>query len=405
MKTEKHHLGISVLDAARQRISWAFDRFDKICISFSGGKDSTVMFHLIAEEARRRNRKFGVMFIDWEAQYKHTIDHVGDMLEMYKDCTVPYWICLPLKTVNATSQIEPEWICWEPGKETIWVRPPPKNAIKDQKYFPFYNYAMAFEEFVPAFEEWYSGGKPLASFVGVRTMESLNRWRSICVSDKGMTDGKRYTTIRSNTVCEVYPIYDWTTEDIWTYHGKNPEKPYNKLYDLMHMAGLPLSKMRICEPYGNEQKQGLWLFHMIEPETWSRVVARVAGANTGALYANEKGNVSGRGVPVLPEGYTWKSYALFLLTSMPAPTSEHYKNKIAKYLKYYKDREYLDGIPDWQENDCRSADEYPSWRRICKVLLMNDHWCIRLSFSPTKTSHYKKYLAMMKKRREQWQII
>jgi predicted phosphoadenosine phosphosulfate sulfurtransferase len=27
--------------------------------------------------------------------------------------------------------------------------------------------------------------------------------------------------------------------------------------------------MRICEPFGPEQRQGLWLYHVIEPERWA----------------------------------------------------------------------------------------------------------------------------------------
>lgn len=42
---EKYPLGINVLEAAQQRIAWVFDTFPRIYVSFSGGKDSTVMLH------------------------------------------------------------------------------------------------------------------------------------------------------------------------------------------------------------------------------------------------------------------------------------------------------------------------------------------------------------------------
>lgn len=60
----------NVLDAARDRISYTFDKFERIFISFSGGKDSSVMFHLVMDEAIKRNRRVAVMIIDFEAQYK-----------------------------------------------------------------------------------------------------------------------------------------------------------------------------------------------------------------------------------------------------------------------------------------------------------------------------------------------
>jgi len=42
----------NVLTAAKQRISYTFDHFEKIMVSFSGGKDSSVMLHLVMEEAK-----------------------------------------------------------------------------------------------------------------------------------------------------------------------------------------------------------------------------------------------------------------------------------------------------------------------------------------------------------------
>ncbi|MEP1486788.1 MAG: DUF3440 domain-containing protein, partial [Algibacter sp.] len=70
-----------------------------------------------------------------------------------------------------------------------------------------------------------------------------------------------------------YPIYDWRTEDIWRYVGKEKLK-YNKLYDYFYLCGISIHKMRICQPYGDDQRQSLEYYHEIEPETWSKVVAR-----------------------------------------------------------------------------------------------------------------------------------
>src|SRR6185312_17285602 len=87
--------------------------------------------------------------------------------------------------------------------------------------------------------------------------------------------GKQWTTNITPNVYNVYPVYDWSVQDIWTYHGKFKERPHNELYDLMHKAGLSLHLQRICQPYGDDQRRGLWLFHLIEPQTWAKVVARV----------------------------------------------------------------------------------------------------------------------------------
>ncbi|EET1671961.1 hypothetical protein FK246_004649 [Escherichia coli] len=61
-----------------------------------------------------------------------------------------------------------------------WVRQPPEEAITDMTYFPFYRYAMTFEEFVPAFSSWFAGNRcGVAILTGVRADESLNRFMGL----------------------------------------------------------------------------------------------------------------------------------------------------------------------------------------------------------------------------------
>lgn len=407
----KKYLDIDVLTAARRRIAHVFDRFEAIYVSFSGGKDSSAMLHLVMEEAERRERRVGVLFIDWEAQYRLTIEHVRSMFEHYQDLIEPYWVALPLRTTNAVSQFEPEWICWEPGKN--WVRSQdelPGYAITSGDVFDFYTHAMTFEEFVPAFGRWYAQqghtgdgvGRLTAAFVGIRTDESLNRFRTMA-RRKSTFEGLPWTTwLGGGSTYNAYPIYDWQTEDVWTYFGRTG-LPYNALYDRMHQAGLSIHQMRICEPYGDEQRKGLWLFHVIEPETWGKVVARVNGANTGALYATESGNVLGNLKVTKPPGHTWESFAQLLLGTMPEPTAEHYRNKIAVWIRWYQVNQGR-GIADELPGDTGSKD-MPSWRRVCKMLLKNDYWCKTLCFSATKSEAYEAYRKLMKRRRREWGIF
>lgn len=404
--TEKIFTGENVLRAATARIEWTFETFPSVCLSFSGGKDSTVLFHLVADVARRKKRRFSVLFIDWEAQYQCTIEHIQKMREMYRDVTETfYWVALPLTTVNGVSQFQPEWICWESGVK--WVRQPPEYAITDMAYFPFYRYAMTFEEFVPAFSSWFAGNRcGVAVLTGVRADESLNRFMGL-VSQRKLryADDKPWTTASpEGFYYTMYPLYDWKTRDIWIYHTRT-RAIYNPLYDLMYRAGVPLRNMRVCEPFGPEQRKGLWLYHVLEPETWARMCERVSGAASGALYANESGAYFALRKRISkPAHHTWRSYAMFLLDVMPERTAEHYRNKIAVYLRWYQTRGFPDDIPDEQENDLGSRD-IPSWRRICKTLIKNDFWCRTLSFSPNKPRHYERYLQRMTERRKEWGIL
>lgn len=398
----KEPIGINVLEAARQRISWTFDNFERIYLSFSAGKDSTVMLHLVADEARKRGQKIGVLIVDLEGQYLSTIDHARRCSRMYQDCVELFWVCLPLHLRNAVSVYEPFWMCWDPDRQDAWIRPLPIEGISDESYFPFFRRGMEFEEFVPEFGEWYSQGKSTACLVGIRTDESLNRFRTIVQSKKVTKDGKRWTSKVTENTFNVYPIYDWRSSDLWVYHARNPDRPYNRLYDLMHRAGVPMGHMRICQPYGDDQRRGLWLFHLVEPDTWARVVARVNGANGGALYVQEWGNINGYRKVTKPEGHTWKSFAHMLVNSMPPKTRDHYRNKIILFEKWWMERGYPDGVPDEAAYEMEAARKAPSWRRVCKSLLRNDWWCKGLGFSQHKSEAYKKYLALMERRKQAW---
>ena len=400
----KQSLGVNVYQAATERISWVFDTFPHVYISFSGGKDSTVMLHMVMDEAIKRGRRVGVLFMDLEAQYKLTIDHIEDMFSLYADHIIPYWIALPIALRNAVSMYQPKWTAW--GDAVDWVRQPPQIAIKDRKHFPFFRYDMEFEEFVPAFGKWYGQNNLCACFVGIRADESLNRYRTVASGKKSMFEDKKFTTWCGDGLYNIYPVYDWKTEDIWRYCGKFG-KPYNRLYDYMYKAGLTINQMRICQPYGDDQRKGLWLFHIIEPETWSKVVARVNGANGGALYAQESGNILGRIKIAKPPGHTWESFAHLLLESMPPVTREHFKDKIAVFINWWVMRGYPiipDEMPAKDEN-APGGHRKPSWRRICKALLRYDYWCKGLSFSQTKSEAYNRYKKVMKVRREKWGIF
>lgn len=397
--SRKISLNIDVLTAAKGRISWVFDTFEKIYLSFSGGKDSTVMLHLVMDEAKRRNRKIGVLFIDLEAQYKLTIEHIENCYILYKDYIIPHWVALPLILRNAVSQYTPRWVCWDPGLKHMWVRGQHPLSITDPNIYSWFKPGMEFEEFTVKFGINYAEDTKTACLVGIRADESLNRFRTL-IADKTKYANKSWTTGITPHLWNIYPLYDWKTSDLWVYHAKTGT-PYNKLYDRMHLAGLTPHQMRICQPYGDDQRKGLWLYQIIEPENWGKIVARVNGANSGALYALESGNITGNFKITKPPGHTWESYAELLLNTLPPHTAEHYRNKIILFIKWYKERGYPEGIPD--EGPMNEKGN-PSWTRICKALLRNDYWCKGLSFTQTKSHSYERYLKLMRERRLKWGI-
>jgi predicted phosphoadenosine phosphosulfate sulfurtransferase len=394
---------INVLEASKKRISDVFDNFENIYISFSGGKDSSVMSHLVLQEAVKRNKKVGFLIIDLEAQYNDTIIHIEHMIEMYKDYIDLHWVCAELLLRNAVSNYQPRWVCWDEEKKDVWVRQKPK-LVSDLTQYDFYVPKMEFEEFMVIFGEWYSKGKNTAAFIGIRSDESLHRYRAIISRKDGlMFNNWKWSTKVSSKLFNIYPIYDWRTEDIWVFNGKNKHLPHNKVYDKMMMAGVKISQQRLCQPYGDDQRRGLWLYHILEPETWYKLVARVNGVNSGALYIQENGNMTGYNKINKPDGHTWQSFCNLLLSTMPTKTSNHYRERFKKFIKGWQDRGYL-VIPDEAPEDLENKCWVPSWRRMCKVILRNDYWCKGLGQTQPLSDAYQKFKEIKNKRKIENQI-
>lgn len=394
----KRYIEDSVLEATKKRISFIFDNFEKTYISFSGGKDSTVMLHLVMQEAIKRKKIVGVLIIDLEAQYKHTIDHITEVIDKYKDNIDLHWFCGELLLRNAVSDYQPKWVCWDEDNKDLWVREKPKQE-SDLSQYDFYIPKMEFEELMVLFGKWYSQDKYLTgAFIGIRADESLHRYRAIVSQKKGLTfNGLKYTTKLNDYLYNIYPIYDWRTEDIWVFHSKYKELCHNKIYDMMTMAGVKLSNQRLCQPFGDDQKKGLWLYHILENDTWYKLLNRVSGVNSGALYVQERGNINGVNDIFLPDGHTWESYTNFLLKSLPSKMQTHYRERFKKFIVGWKKRGYLK-IPDFAPHDLEIKCWAPSWKRMARCILRNDFYCKGLGQTQPLSDAYGKFKEIKKKR-------
>jgi 3'-phosphoadenosine 5'-phosphosulfate sulfotransferase (PAPS reductase)/FAD synthetase len=79
---------------------------------------------------------------------------------------------------------------------------------------------MDYALFWDMFAEWYSQGESCANLIGIRTVESLNRFRAIMNQDKKTMLGRMWTKQNTAHTFNCYPIYDWRTEDIWVANAK-----------------------------------------------------------------------------------------------------------------------------------------------------------------------------------------
>ncbi|YCO00522.1 DUF3440 domain-containing protein [Vibrio sp. VNB-15] len=389
MGKKKSYLSLNVYDAARQRLKTVFESFDHVYVSFSGGKDSGVLLHLALEQAERYDRlPLDVLIVDFEAQYQETERFIKRMLASGK--INPIWVCLPLSLRNSVSQFQPKWVCWHPDEKSRWVRqlPESQGVVSDIEAFPFFEPGMEFEDFVFEFAGWYQKEKAgnVAVLIGLRSDESHHRFNTIKNGRKETFQKYKWTTKMRESVFMAYPIYDWKVSDVWIANSRF-DWDYNRIYELMYKAGVPLSQQRLCQPFGDDQRKGLWLYRELEPETWARLVHRVAGANFGARYSKTQGRVVGYYRFSLPHGWSYREYSKFLLKTMPSEVESHYRERIFKFLCWWRKHGPDRGIchiPDYADSKLEAKKQVPSWRRICKVLVKNDYFCRGLSFSCSK---------------------
>lgn len=391
----------NVYDAAIKRYQTVFREFDNYYVSVSGGKDSSITLQLMAQEARKFGKKFSVLYIDLEAQYKATIDHINELIDCTKDVVDSwYWVAMPLSLRNAVSAIQPKWICWDKKDKIKWVREYPTKRkdvvlLTEDRYpdeWDWFFRGMEFEEFILWFAKWFNeqnGGRTAAG-IGIRSDESLNRFRTIISDKKEPYKDYQWTTkihFKSHDLnCwNFYPIYDWRTEDDWTAVAKFNLK-FNQIYELMYKNGLSIHEQRLCQPYGDDQRKGLDQFRTLEPETWEKVLNRVEGVNFGNIYCRTSllGNIKSE----KPDDVTWEQYAVFLLESLGlyAPeVRDHYYKKIKTFMSWWEKEGGIspDKIPDdkWEIEGFRQA---PYWKRIARAIEKNDFWMSGLSFSQTK---------------------
>lgn len=262
----------SVFDAALDRIRWLFDEFPEVIVDVSGGKDSTVVFHLSLQVAREKNRlPLKVMWLDQEAEWQATVDMVQSL--MYHPDVAPRWYQIPMVLFNATSASD-HWLrCWDPAREADWMHPKDPVAVTENVYGTN-RFAKLFDSIIRVeYPE-----TPCVHIAGVRAEESPNRSTGLTwdATYKWATWGRCIDRRRGHYT--MYPVYDWMTSDVWKAIHDNGWA-YNRIYDAMYRYGLPIHLMRVSNVHHETAVQALFYMEELEPETWERLTARLAGVD------------------------------------------------------------------------------------------------------------------------------
>jgi predicted phosphoadenosine phosphosulfate sulfurtransferase len=310
----------NVFDAALERIRFLFDEFPNVVVSYSGGKDSTVIYHLAMIVAKEKNRlPLKVMFIDQEAEWQSTVDLVTEIME--NPDVDPYWYQMPMVITNNASSFNRYNHCWNPEEQDKWIHPKHPLSKKENRFK-----TDRFHDLFAAISKVEFPDQKTCHLAGVRTEESPKRY-------VGLTERAKYKYITWGSLMDkkkehftFYPIYDWSYSDVWKSIHDNGWK-YNKTYDEFYRNGVGLNDMRISNLHHETAIQSLMLIQEIEPATWNKVSARIDGANT---VKHIKGDSFRCPKDLPPMFESWEEYALYLLENIVQ--EEKNKDLLLKYI-------------------------------------------------------------------------
>lgn len=329
----------NVVQAARRRVRFIFDSFDDIKISISGGADSSAMAHMMLSEAKERNRKIGIFFLDEEVMYQSCIDQVERIIEEWApDNVIPLWLQAEFNLTNATSYSESHLIAWEPGQHKKWMRPKKSYAMRahpwdrNKEIILDQRIGLDFYAMIANFEACYKGA---AFVVGLRGAESPNRWRAVSKNPAFVNGNPVYWATRKDANTALYPLYDWTQADVWKYTYDH-KLPYSPVYDYMFRKGMNLNEIRTSSLIHERSHKSLVELPEFEPKTYDKLLKRIKGIS----FAQETGrNAMMFRAKKLPKNFTsWRKYRDFILDTYPDPTK---KDIFTKRFALHLDNEWV----------------------------------------------------------------
>ncbi|GHV45329.1 phosphoadenosine phosphosulfate sulfurtransferase [Synergistales bacterium] len=428
----KIYLQKDVYTAANERIAVAFENFENVLVAFSGGKDSGVLINLCYEYAKQNGllHKLAVYHEDYEAGYPQTFDYVERVFDAMPEIK-RFWLCLPIQAACSASMRQTHWTPWHPDERDIWVREMPDKDYVYNSYnlfFPFVSGTTGFDFRIIFTREFAKAHGATAVMVGLRADESLSRLSVITSQHRTqMFNGLRYTHMDDTSICNFYPIYDWTTEDIWVANARF-QWDYNKLYDLFYQSGMSIHDMRTASPFHHAGQKNLKLYRVIAPQMWGKMISRVNGVNFTGIYGGT--TAMGWNRISKPPHFTWKQYAEFLIKTLPDETKQRLLYHLARFEKSWVDDGYgrnpdvirtmedegivlektgkisklctkdniyeivkiKSGFPD--ETTISDFRHCPSWKAVCITIMKNDFALQYMGCSRTKRDMAKRKSAI-----------
>lgn len=322
---------INVVEAAEQRILNAFSNGVKVYLSFSAGKDSLCMAHIIYKFIMAGYidpKQLVVIFIDEEALYESMEKMALEWRRRFMACGAEFrWYCLPLKQVSGFQHLanEESWITWEPSQEHVWVRKPPPWAICRNPYLK-YPGEMNYQTFCAKIT------KDGIQLIGVRASESVQRLQYVAA----MNIQPNKLTSRNG----IAPIYDWKDSDVWLYIKEN-RLYFPEAYMDLYACGVEKHRLRLSQFFATDSCASLRKIAETNPDLWDRIQKREPNAYLTLLYwDSEMFKRSTRNRSKMENNEPKKDYKALLTDMLFAHPERYFTNpatrKVAEnYRRFY----------------------------------------------------------------------
>jgi predicted phosphoadenosine phosphosulfate sulfurtransferase len=268
---------LNVVEAAKIRIKNAFNTGLPIILSISGGKDSIVLADIVYKLILAKEidaKKLTVQFIDEEAIFQDVEKTVLDWRKKFLLVGSSFdWYCVEVKHFNCLNTLDDDetFILWDSAKKDRWVRDMPDFAIKDHKLLR--KRKDSYQEFLPRINR----GK--IAMIGVRTQESSMRRNNIAT----LMSNSKSNRNGLNADNSIFPIYDFTDDDIWLYIKRN-KLHFPITYIHLYQTGGGRRDMRLSQFFSIDTAKSLVKLNEYDPTLMSRVIKREPNAYLASMY-------------------------------------------------------------------------------------------------------------------------
>ena len=335
---------INVLEAAKIRLRNIFANGLPVYMSFSAGKDSLVLAHLVLDLIQRGEisaEQLTVQFVDEEAIYPCIEEMAKNWRKKFMLVGAKFeWFCVEVRHYNCFNSLENDesYICWDSMKESVWIRRPPSFAITEH---PMLKPRIdTYQDFLPRL------AKNGLTITGVRIAESLQRLQYFAsLKSHGYNMTKRG---------QMHPIYDWKDVDIWRYiYDNNIELP--EVYLFLWQTGHNRRQLRVSQFFSIDTARSLVKMNEYYSDLMERIMRREPNAYIAALYWDTEmfGRSSKTRRELEGETAQVKDYKAELITmfaNMPLYFTTAGKMKVAeKYKKLFKNISALATDKDYKD--------------------------------------------------------